>query len=829
MEQGKKYSFYQLLKEKDVLIPRIQRDYVQGRKNQKIRSNRKNLVGQLVGSLKNKQMLMLNFVYGYKDIVQGRERFVPIDGQQRLTTLLLFHAYVFARAGKWEDFTKLKKSFYYETRFTTKRFLDKLFEKESVEKFQLDRNICKEEILKERARLIKEIEKCAARKDKQGVNDNKEALKKYQNQILLSEKIKNCIWFSSAWLNDITIVSCLEMLDEIEDSFLCPNEDFEDVYKLLTSNDCPISFMLLEIEGLGKPSELYIKMNARGKQLTDFENLKAELYEYLEYKKSSFNDEDEDFVKEFKAKMDGEWLVYVWNLCGDYDKAAEQADGFYRELIHAVFTTRIMLALQSQEGESRKTEEKKKKNGKEAEPIYVKEESFDQITNYDLEKYKELLSKNANVLDDCVKDLYYTLTLLEKQEPPLFVDLKKPTQYEWTYPARTLLFAITHYARENPKELDDSNEFKKYYRVMRNIIYNSIIDKYRLFYNACEAVNSFTCKLADLDTLGSGLRKRAIDEESLKLKLMDTIPTISEVIENTEKIEYFNGEIYFTLRLWNKGFPLEIPQSTPDVTSLDVNEYKKVAEKIETIFKEVKPGKGFNNLLHRLLLTYGDYREEIDQNHHIFTLYYDDNKHHDYDWRGFLRNEKSFEVFRKMFDEYKNENVEFNDFAQAKIEEYLRNAQNKQTADDEFIRYLIKEEYLFEYITSYGRYWKDSRGRYLLMSSSKRTTYAEYKSYAIYCYFWHAFEKKQGKTWNELNKHERDGFNENFVYKYGNGSDEASVESDTYLTITNGGKEYLVKYDANEGCFEGVQTVGGNPIKTVEEMIDFLEKEGITV
>ena len=826
MEQGKKYSFYQLLKEKDVLIPRIQRDYVQGRKNQKIRSNRKTLVGLLVDSLKKKQTLMLNFVYGYKDIVQGRERFIPIDGQQRLTTLLLFHAYVFARVGKQEDFIKLKKSFYYETRFTTKRFLDKLFEEENIKNFQLDRDTAKEEILKERVRLIKEIEKCEVRADKKGAKHNKEALKEYhEKQILISEKIKNSIWFSSAWLNDITIVSCLEMLDEIEDSFLGVS-GFEDAYKLLTSNDCPISFMLLEIEGLGKPSELYIKMNARGKQLTDFENLKAELYEYLEEQKSSFYDEDADFVKKFKAKMDGDWLGYVWKLYKNNDKAAEKADDFYRELIHAVFTTRIMLEGQKKEEEGQKqTTQKEKKREIKEDPVYVKEDAFKQVTNYDLEKYKELVlvlgKENEKVLLECIKDLYYTLECLNKQgDALLFADLMENTQYSWTYPARTLLFAITNYARQKSKELDNSNEFKKYYRVMRNIIYNSIIDKYGLFYTSCKTVSDFDCKMTGLHDLKRGFRDRAIDEENLKLQLMDCSSKLETLILQAETIKYFNAEIYFTLRLLDgKAFPLTIPTAL-NIKGIDESLYENIVAKINAIFKDWESGKGFNNLLHRLLLTYEDYSIEINNN--IHTLYYNDNKHHDYDWRGFLREEKQFDIFKKMFEDFKNSNKNFADFAREKINAYYN-------ISNQFIYQLIKEEYLFEYIKSYSRYWKDSRGRYLLMSSSKRTTYAEYKSYAVYCYFWHAFEEKKGHPWNEFNKSERDEFNKKFIYKYGNGSDENSLESDAYLIIKRGKKEYLVKYDADKGCFEEVQTVEGNPIKTVEEMIKFLENKGITV
>ena len=71
---------------KKIVIPIIQRDYAQGRKSAK--SIREKFLQALKKAVEN-QNITLDFVYG--DIKDGI--FIPLDGQQRLTTLYLIHWY----------------------------------------------------------------------------------------------------------------------------------------------------------------------------------------------------------------------------------------------------------------------------------------------------------------------------------------------------------------------------------------------------------------------------------------------------------------------------------------------------------------------------------------------------------------------------------------------------------------------------------------------------------------------------------------------------------------------------------------------------------------
>ena len=66
-------------------IPIIQRDYAQGRKNAK--EIRNDFLKDIFVHLNDNQAMKLSFVYG----TTNGSMYVPYDGQQRLTTLFLFH------------------------------------------------------------------------------------------------------------------------------------------------------------------------------------------------------------------------------------------------------------------------------------------------------------------------------------------------------------------------------------------------------------------------------------------------------------------------------------------------------------------------------------------------------------------------------------------------------------------------------------------------------------------------------------------------------------------------------------------------------------------
>ncbi|MDR1369061.1 MAG: DUF262 domain-containing protein, partial [Dysgonamonadaceae bacterium] len=110
-------TLFDLLGNHKVEVPMLQRDYAQGRQDDHASMVRKNLLNDIRSAILGQTPpLDLNFVYG--KTIDGK--FIPVDGQQRLTTLFLFHLYAF----KDDDSkTDILIKFTYETRKSSRNFL----------------------------------------------------------------------------------------------------------------------------------------------------------------------------------------------------------------------------------------------------------------------------------------------------------------------------------------------------------------------------------------------------------------------------------------------------------------------------------------------------------------------------------------------------------------------------------------------------------------------------------------------------------------------------------------------------------------------------------
>ena len=87
-------NFLNIFKNKVICIPLLQRDYVQGGKE--------SVISPFIDSLLDETNPSdLNYIYGYTE----HGSFIPVDGQQRLTTLWLLYLYAAAKAGMMSDFT----------------------------------------------------------------------------------------------------------------------------------------------------------------------------------------------------------------------------------------------------------------------------------------------------------------------------------------------------------------------------------------------------------------------------------------------------------------------------------------------------------------------------------------------------------------------------------------------------------------------------------------------------------------------------------------------------------------------------------------------------
>lgn len=278
-----KISFWDFISTHKVVIPIIQRDYAQGRKGKE--ELRKGFLTNLKQALDNKlpndeEYLKLDFVYGATD----DQVLYPLDGQQRLTTLWLLHWFIALRAGELNEANcKILSRFSYETRVSSREFCERMCNPIFFEDYKPEHN----------------------------------SIVKY---------IEEQIWFYSAWKQDPTIQSMLRMLegtreknkagedfvDGIEELFNNNNRDaFVNYWNLLTKKS-PIVFYHLPLEKFGLSDDLYIKMNARGKQLSAFENFKADLIGFI---KGQDGEEWNNLIDEGRGlptKLDTAWTDIFW-------------------------------------------------------------------------------------------------------------------------------------------------------------------------------------------------------------------------------------------------------------------------------------------------------------------------------------------------------------------------------------------------------------------------------------------------------------------------------------------------------------------------------------
>lgn len=289
---GLRLSFLELIEHYQyVEIPLLQRDYAQGRTSPTARAVRELFVANLLDALTRDKPLSLDLVYGevvtrrFQSIGQQRltTLFQPIDGQQRLTTLFLLHWFLACAEDKLNDFQLRMKDeggkprFRYAVRQSSQRFLSKL------------------------------LDYCP-------IDLNKS----------LFEEIKDRAWFVRAWLYDPTIVGVLTMIDAIREKCVS-TPGFRGFYhKLALTNQPKITVDVLNLGSMGLSDEIYIKMNARGKDLTGFEKFKAWLtHENL------LGSEKPGGGNQWPVLLDGDWLNLFWHFHKDDTEPADRVSKVY--------------------------------------------------------------------------------------------------------------------------------------------------------------------------------------------------------------------------------------------------------------------------------------------------------------------------------------------------------------------------------------------------------------------------------------------------------------------------------------------------------------------
>jgi len=580
LERLNSISFWELLSETSkIQIPIIQRDFAQGRENEKTNKIRSLFLKSLIEAVESeKGSLELDFVYGNVD----KDVFQPLDGQQRLTTLFLLHWYIALKTGNLPNAQNHFLKFTYETRISSREFCNELV-------------------------------------------NNSDSLGEGKT---IGEKITDSKWFFLSWKKDPTIKAMLVMLDSIEERLNEKNDtELNQFWQKLTSENPPISFHFKQLNDIGLTDDLYIKMNSRGKGLTDFENFKARFEKHI--KKNVFeselelNENNKEKWKEltektFSHKIDTIWTDLFWKHRG----VDNQIDNEFLKFVSGIAINNYAQSLDiykniEDEQNTRKfLEEKKDKNitdlAVKRERIerritalfnnpadvspsdFPTKESFEYLIKcFDVySKYQndELLPANLSLWDFCITKKVKINSDTEIDNN-LFIEFIKET--ETTYSQRVLFYAQTYYILNT--ETFNPESFSEWMRVVRNIVQNSTIDSAAAFIGAIGLINDLSngCekiyKFLASTTLKSGFATRQIEEEKLKATLIQTDSNWKSQISKAEDDIFLKGEIKFLI---------DFSKVTEEY---NIKVFTSISDKFLLLFESK------DDLLRKALLTQDDY------------------------------------------------------------------------------------------------------------------------------------------------------------------------------------------------------------------------------
>ncbi len=485
--RGDNLTFWELINRQKVEIPIIQRDYAQGREDKKeIRSD---FLKALYSSICDEKPIMLDFVYGsIEDSI-----FQPLDGQQRLTTLFLLHWYAAVQSNCLDkEITSKLKKFSYETRISSREFCKSLVSNE-----------------------------VSLTKDK-----------------ALSSHIVDSAWFFLSWKKDPTIDAMLRSIDDIHYLF----HEVNNLWVKLTSEKKLIGFYHVDLENIGLTDDLYIKMNARGKLLSPFENFKASFQKYINDNKW---DADKEFVDSFAYKIDSIWTDTFWE-----NRIENRIDYSFIRFISTI----LMIRQTINKSEDRLTIiSRLQDNPNTIKPNLFNESDFDYLCNcFDI--YYHLHK------DDIDVNLVFPV-FQHKPDKTIFSAIVYES-HNPTYSHKVLFFAQTEYLSKITSF--NLEKFQDWMRVIRNIIsrgdvtkngkrptvirspqtFDGVIKLIRELSQGCENIYEY---LSSDVKIRSTFTKEQVEEERLKSKLIVKNPLFKEAIFNAEDTNLLLGRVDFAL------------------------------------------------------------------------------------------------------------------------------------------------------------------------------------------------------------------------------------------------------------------------------------------
>ncbi len=342
------------------------------------------------------------------------------------------------------------------------------------------------------------------------------------------DSIKTNSNYFSVWENDPTVKGMLTMLEEIEKQY--PNDIL--LCSQLFSNDCKIKYDILKLEK-DSDGKTYLKMNSRGRSLTTFELFKSKLLD--KYKPN------------FGHKFDNEWLSYMIETSATSDSQFSDPDIPFMNFINEY--TYLQLKLELKSGSDIANDYKEFTDAKvKGELTDVPFISFDKYNDAFEGDRLEYFEKSL----DWICQNYENIKLIDNKirfsDSRFFIDaIIKDNNPNFTHRAK--LFAVFRYAELTGYAQIDTELYKKWTRVFRNLVANTDIDGSNIG-GICKAIN----KIDNSDIYGylsnggeiTAFTKDQVAEEIEKAKQIvkegnDWEPKIIDA----EKYAFFKGAIRF--------------------------------------------------------------------------------------------------------------------------------------------------------------------------------------------------------------------------------------------------------------------------------------------
>ena len=555
-----KYTFWELLQDYKIEIPKIQRDYAQGRNDQAIDKIADKFLSDIKESILTNNELNLDFVYGKIE----NSILIPIDGQQRLTTLFLIHWYIALKENKLSSETKsILAGFTYETRISSQDFCKKLVSE------NFDYHLIKDSI---------------------------------------SISITDSKWYFLSWELDPTVAAMLNMLDRIHHKFKDIQEPmFEKLRKELN-----ITFQFLALEQFKLTDELYIKMNARGKPLTEFENFKANFSPYLK-------------TLEEKSKLDNEWLDIFWNI-----EKNETAEIITENVDRKFFCFFKNISLN----------------------FYAEKNDIDKdfIENFDLFETLNDVYKDNEYVKQIMKILDALITYADTDN--IFQNVLSPSL---SYGERLRFYALSRFfVLFGSVNEENKGVLKNWLRISQNLINNTLIQSAANYKDAIRSLNELSNHMADIYTYISlnsteikYFLKSQRQEEGLKAKLILEDDKWEHLFISIEQHSYFDGQVGFILQY-----------SKDDGYNYNKFKFENYSAKLASLFSDEYKEK-YDFLFQRALLTMGDYLPHIGNSGNTTFCVFDEALRTKTDhWRKVFNGAESTLILKKLLNNIEKEHIQ---------------------------------------------------------------------------------------------------------------------------------------------------------------------------